>query len=653
MRELDLAPRPVETLVELVAGLNEDLCFVIVTEEVLRGADLQPFVAHLQQQPSWSDLPIVILTRRGGGPERNPAAARMADTLGNVTFVERPFHPSTFASVVNTALKNRYRQFEARARIDELHEGELRLRTALAAGRLGSWEHDVATGMLTTDETCRRSFGRAASDTLDYQDLLTAIHPDDRARMRVEVRETIETGKDYAIEYRVVWPDGSQHWVEIRARRVTDRRGRMRLVGVSLDITERKEAEQASAVSKDLLEQRVAQRTEELERALQQVLAEIAQREKAEGQLRQAQKMEMIGQLTGGVAHDFNNLLMAVIANLDLLRKHHGDDPRASRLIDGAMQGANRGASLTQRLLAFARRQDLALAPLSLGDLVRGVHDLLAKSVGNGVVLHLALEEDLPAVLADANQIELALLNLVVNARDAMPKGGEITVRTDRAISRGDADIAAGDYIRLVVSDNGSGMDAETLAKATEPFFSTKELGKGTGLGLSMIHGLAIQLHGALRLKSAPGKGTDAELWLPVATAAAPDIARTPAAPQISEPQMLTILMVDDDALIAMSTVDLLEDLGHTVIEANSGLDALKVIDSGRPIDLIITDYSMPGMNGGQLAAKVRETRPTLPILLATGYAELPSGMELDIPRISKPYTQSQLSQEIAKLFER
>jgi nitrogen-specific signal transduction histidine kinase len=391
-------------------------------------------------------------------------------------------------------------------------------------------------------------------------------------------------------------------------------------------------------------------RTAELKAAHATVLAEIAQRERAEDQLRQTQKLEMIGQLTGGVAHDFNNLLMAVLGNLDLLRKHVPDDPKTARLINGALQGAQRGAALTQRLLAFARRQDLNVEPRNLADLIRGAADLIERSAGSEIELRLALPADLPLTLIDANQIELAVLNLVVNARDAMPNGGVLTITVDHLRAPAEGELAAGHHVRLVVSDTGCGMDVETLERATEPFFSTK-LGKGTGLGLSMVHGLALQLKGALRLTSQVGVGTKAELWLPVTTSAAEK-----AKPMTSEPNVeingkITVLVVDDDALIAMSTVDMLEDLGHEVIEANSGQRALEILRDGRTIDLLITDYSMPRMNGAQLAAAARDIRADLPVLLATGYAELPPGSGIDLPRIGKPYRQDQLAAEIVKVL--
>jgi CheY-like chemotaxis protein/two-component sensor histidine kinase len=367
----------------------------------------------------------------------------------------------------------------------------------------------------------------------------------------------------------------------------------------------------------------------------------------------------MIGQFTGGVAHDFNNLLMAVLGNLDLLRKHLPNDPRTTRLINGALQGAHRGAALTKRLLAFARRQDLKVEPRNLADLVRKIADLIERSVGTEIEVRLDLPAGIPLTLVDASQTELAVLNLVVNARDAMPHGGVLSITVDHLEAPPAADLPAGHYVRLVVSDTGHGMDAETLQKAKEPYFSTKELGKGTGLGLSMVHGLAVQLNGALRLTSQVGLGTKAELWLPAKDIAAEqgNIAAKEEKPTVAEvkdkaTEKVTVLVVDDDALIAMSTVAMLEDLGHDVIEANSGDRALEILRDDRPVDLLVTDYSMPRMNGAQLAAAAREIRPELPILLATGYAELPAGSALGLPRIGKPYQQDQLAAEIVKVLK-
>ena len=637
----------------LERALGDDTCFAVLTEEALRSADLRILASRVNAQPAWSDLPFIILTQRAGGADRSSGAARLVDLLGNVTFLERPFHPMTFISVARTALKGRQRQYEARGRIELLHEGEERLRTALLAGRLGSWELDIAAGTLKASATFKALFGRTADEHFSYEDLIASVYSDDRKRMQEAVRTSIEMGTDYATEYRNVWPDESIHWAEFRARHVRDgTTGKSRLVGVSSDITERKSAEEALKRLNETLEERVAERTAELNRAHAAVLAEIRQREHTEELLRQSQKMEMIGQLTGGVAHDFNNLLMVVLANLTLLGKQQPHDARTTRLIDGALQGAQRGAVLTQRLLAFARRQELKLEPTSLADLVRGMSDLIERSAGSQIELQLDVPEALPLALVDANQIELALLNLIVNARDAMPNGGILTIKLDRTQASAGDELPPGPYVRLTVSDNGEGMDAETVRKATEPFFSTKGLGKGTGLGLSMIHGLANQMNGALRLKSELGQGTTAELWLPV-TAVAADIRQIQDVPRVkdADEHSITVLVVDDDALIAMSTVEMLEDLGHEAVNGGSPARALEILKNGQHVDLLITDYSMPRMNGVELAKAVRELRPGLPILLASGYAELPSPSDVDLPRIGKPYQQDQLAAEITKVL--
>lgn len=656
LKEAGVAATAVSDIASFVAKLTDDIAFAVVTEEAFRSADLRGFSTWIEAQPSWSDLPFVILTNRGGGPERNPAAARLSEVLGNVSFIERPFHPTTFISVARSAMRGRRRQFDARARIEALDEGERRLQTALSAGRLGAWEFDLATGELITSTTFRSIFGRNATEEFSYTDLLASIHPEDVDRMQLAVRTTIETGADYAIEYRTIWSDGSVHWAEIRAQLYRDREGKaIKLVGVSADITTRLKAEEHQRQLNEVLEERVAERTRKLEETHARMMAEVNQRESAEQQLRQSQKMEAIGQLTGGVAHDFNNLLMAVLGNLELLRKYVGEDAKAVRLIEGAQQGAKRGASLTQRLLAFSRRQDLRIDPVDMLALVTGMEDLLERSVGSTIVIKTDVPDHLPLVSADANQIELALLNLVVNARDAMPDGGEIRISLNgvhQATPSGD--LAAGDYVVLSVVDQGYGMDRDTLQKAVEPFFSTKELGKGTGLGLSMIHGLASQLKGDLKLTSELGKGTRAELWVPAATSEITNksaVVEATIDPTVSASGPKRILLVDDDVLIAMSSADMLMDLGHDVVEAHSGKEALEQLGDGSGFDLLITDYSMPGMTGADLTVAVRHVVPKLPILIASGYAELPPGVELDVARLGKPYTQEQLARELDRLF--
>ena len=365
--------------------------------------------------------------------------------------------------------------------------------------------------------------------------------------------------------------------------------------------------------------------------------------------LRQAQKMDAVGQLTGGIAHDFNNLLMAISSSLAMLEKRIPDDPESLRLIDSARQGAQRGAVLTQRMLAFARRQDLQPERVDVPALVHGMTELLQRTLGPAWPLHLEFPDQMPAVLADANQLEMALLNLAVNARDAMSDGGEIRISAQQKtiVPGSSTDVAAGDYICLRVVDHGDGMDAATLVRATEPFFTTKGIGKGTGLGLSMIHGLAQQLDGWFHLQSAPGKGTVASLWLPAAGPATPTAAHAEIGPDLVPTPSLKILAVDDDILIRMNIAAMLEDMGHTVVEASSGEWALEIIEQQPDIQLLITDQAMPQMTGTELIELASKQRPGLPIILATGYGELPTGSRASIVKLDKPFTEQELARAV------
>jgi PAS domain S-box-containing protein len=630
----------------------------VIADEAIKTIDLRGLGEWLHDQPSWSDFPIVMLTRRGGGPERNPDAMRLGQLLGNVTFIERPFHPTTLVSIVGSAVRARRRQYQTRAILEDLSESEDLLQTALGAGRLGAWELRMSDFHLEASEACKSCFGREPDEAFTYLDLQASVHPEDVSWWQEAVRQTMRTAGDLAVEYRNIWPDGSQHWVDIRGRAVRGVKDEITsLVGVATDITARKRAEieretlvdqlaaerTALAELTATLEQRVEERTADL-------MKEVAARERAQEQLRQAQKMETIGQLTGGVAHDFNNLLMAVMGNLELLRKRMPAEPRLLRLVDGAIQGAERGSSLTQRLLAFARRQDLRAVAVDLGLLIRGMVDLLERSLGPRVTLRLDIPDGLPSAQIDANQLELAILNLAINARDAMPDGGAIDIKVaERRVGAGEPALKPGTYLTVSLVDNGSGMSPETLKKAIEPFFSTKPIGKGTGLGLSMVHGLAVQLGGALEMTSVVGSGTTATLLLPV-TDKVPEVVDTVHVTR-SAARSATILFVDDDPLIAMSTTEMLEDLGHRVIPASSGRHALEILKSGEPLDLMMTDHVMPGMTGIELAAASRKVRPSLPILLATGYAELPEGAQPDLLRLAKPYHQDQLRDRLDQLL--
>ena len=448
--------------------------------------------------------------------------------------------------------------------------------------------------------------------------------PEDRQAGLPEqsLRIAIDEGRFEKEGWRVR-KDGRRFWAHVIIDVIRDDRGQViGFAKITRDVTER--------------------------RATQQAL------EKAQQALFQAQKMESIGHLTGGIAHDFNNLLMAVLGSLELVKKRIvSEDPKTLALLNNAVLGAQRGASLTQRMLAFARRQELHLQAVEAPALFQGMAGLLETSIGPGVAIRSQFPDALPPALTDANQLETALMNLVVNARDSMPKGGVIMVsaREETLATADPIGLKPGRYICLSVADTGTGMDERTLERAMEPFFTTKGVGKGTGLGLSMVHGLAEQSGGRLRLRSGVGEGTTVEMWLPVALdglgGAAGDVGpdASPASPGQAG---LRILVVDDDSLVLMNTRAFLEDLGHTVVEADSGQGALHLLITDPTFDLLITDQAMPQLTGLQLAEAARLHRPTLSIVLATGYAELPAGADSGLLRLAKPFTQADLAQAVA-----
>ena len=435
------------------------------------------------------------------------------------------------------------------------------------------------------------------------------------------LRTAAEEGRFESEGWRVR-KDGTRFWAQVLIDPVRSDSGEV--VGfakITRDITERREAQLA---------------LEETRRALFQ-----------------SQKLDAIGQLTGGVAHDFNNLLMAILGSLELLRKRlPADDAKAKTFVEIAVQGAERGAALTKRMLAFARKQDLSLEGVDISVLVRGMSGLLLRSIGPDIQLRIHFPRHLPPATTDANQLETALLNLVTNARDAMPGGGEITLEAASETLGPDSAIGlpAGRYITLSVIDDGAGMDDETLERAAEPFFTTKGVGKGTGLGLSMVHGLAEQSGGRLTLHREPGRGLRVALWFPQALVAAEITRQEPDAPHESTPP-LDVLIVDDDGLVLMNTAAMLEDLGHRVISTVSSLDALAALERSR-VDLVITDYAMPQMNGLELAHAIEKRWPGLHVVMASGFAEMPAEPgATQRQRISKPYAQSDLARLLHQLF--
>ncbi|MCK6189227.1 response regulator [Pseudomonas sp. EYE_354] len=512
----------------LCEALEEGAGLLIIAAEALRGVDLEPLLEYLHQQPAWSDMPIVLLTHHGGSEQNG--SSHLSGLLGNVTFLERPFHPVTLISLVSAALRGRRRQYEARDRLIELSQSESRL------------------------------------------------------------HRTLET-----------------------------------------------------------LEQQVEERT-----------AQLRNNEEA---LRQSQKMEAVGQLTGGIAHDFNNMLTGIIGSLELLRRRvsRGKLDDLDSLIDLGVTSANRAAGLTHRLLAFSRRQSLDPKPVNINQLVSSMGELLQRSINESITLDMRLAEQLWTAEVDPNQLESALLNLVLNARDAMPSGGKLVVETtnrhlDSVFTAAYGTLSPGDYVELSVSDNGCGIPEGIIGRVFDPFFTTKPIGQGTGLGLSMIYGFARQSHGHVTIHSEVGRGTTVSLFLP-------RFVGEMIAPEPIDPALLpfanageTVLIVEDDPAVRVLVSAVLKELGYGFVEAQDADSALPIIESEQRIDLLISDVGLPGMNGRQMAEIGRQFRPQLKVLFITGYAEhaavrggfLDPGMQL----ITKPFTFDLLTAKVREMIQ-
>ena len=463
--------------------------------------------------------------------------------------------------------------------------------------------------------------------------------PDEAAGWIELYRNVLATGEPIRFE-RVL--EATRRHLELAPFRIGPAEPRQVAV-LFQDVTGRKRAENELRDS----EARLRELNETLEQWVEARTAELIQ---AQEQLRQSQKLEAMGQLTGGVAHDFNNLLTPIMGVLDVLKRRGVGGERKQRLIDGGLQSAERAKTLVHRLLAFARRQPLQPGPVDLAMLVEGMAELIASTSGPQIKLVIDIPDGLPAAEADRNQLEMAVLNLSVNARDAMPNGGRLTISAaSETVGPGHrSQLRTGEYLRLSVADTGEGMDEATLKRAIEPFFSTKGIGKGTGLGLSMVHGLAAQLGGAFAISSKPGLGTCVDLWLPRSDQAA-DASGSESADSATRRGRGTALLVDDEDLVRASTADMLSELGFEVIEAGSAAEALAKLDGGLDVDILITDHMMPGMNGVDLAREVRDRMPGKPVLIVSGYAETDS-IAPDLPRLIKPFRQADLVARLSNL---
>jgi len=519
---------------------------------------------------------------------------------------------------------------------------------ALEAGRLGSWELSLPDRRMVSSAQHKAYYGRGPEDPFTHDELRAAVHPDDRATRQAALDRALLGGADYDIEYRVIWPDGSTHWVQVRGQVIRRRADGTpeHMAGVTLDASERKRAE-------EILEARVATRTRELADANARLTAAVAERDKAERALVEARRLEAIGRLTGGVAHDFNNLLAAVIGNLELLSAALGEAP-PRRYAEAALSAAWRGGRLTQQLLAFARQQRLESALVEVNDLIAGMDTLLQHTLGGLVQVEMALEPTLWPASTDATQLELVLLNLAINARDAMPEGGTLRIATRNVEQAGATlpeELDPGEYVLISVTDTGTGMSPEVAERAFEPFFTTKEVGKGSGLGLAQAYGVARQSGGTVRLRSSLGGGTVVELFLPRAPAA------TQAEPNWTPPsdhvasRGSAVLVLNHEPVLRHIAGELLAEAGYQVQEASTGHEALAVLRE-RHFAAAVVDAAVPGMTGTEFARLARQLQPELQVLFITGGADMLEPNRLG-PRervLSKPYGRAELLSALRRL---
>jgi len=637
-----IACEPCADLAALKHELDRDVGGVLVTEEAMVGPGLEPVLAWCEAQPPWSDLPIIVLATRQVG-RRSDRATTLLGRLGNVMLLERPINAETLTHAVRSALRARRRQYQARALLLEREASERTLRElnetleqrveARTAERDQVWRKSRDLLLVLSHDGELRRVNPAWTEILGHEpaevvgrNLLEFLWPEDAADHSGGFELVRPRDSSSGFDNRFIHKDGTPRWISWH-------------ISVEGDFI--------SAYGRHIT----------TEKAQAEALS------RTEAALRQSQKMEAVGQLTGGLAHDFNNLLTGISGSLELLqsRLSQGRFENLERYINGAQGGARRAAALTHRLLAFSRRQTLDPCATDANRLIADMEELIRRTAGPSVTVEVLASGGLWTIFVDRNQLENTLLNLAINARDAMPDGGCLTIETCNIQLDGAAaaerELPPGHYVSLCVADSGIGMTREVVARAFDPFFTTKPIGMGTGLGLSMIYGFARQSGGQVRIWSQPGEGTRVSLFLPRHAGAVDDA--DAALPSLALPRAEAgeqVLLVDDEPIVRMLVSEVLEDLGYAAIEASDGAAGLDVLRSDRRIDLLVTDVGLPGgMNGRQVADAGRVLRPGLKVLFITGYAESAvigiDHMDAGMHVLTKPFAVETLASRIKTLL--
>jgi signal transduction histidine kinase/DNA-binding response OmpR family regulator len=638
-----------------LASLQVQRPDILVTDVMMPRLDGFGLLTAVRENTALRDLPVVMLSARAGDDAKVEGLEGGADDYLTKPFSARELLARIAANIAMARLRREAAEAVGTSEAKAREQAE-RVQLALDAGAIiGTWVWHVQTDHFVGDERFARSFGldpERCRTGLTLDEVAQSVHEEDRANVLAEVGAALRRGGPFRCEYRVRQHDGVFRWIESHGRVDQDADGApVRFPGVLVDIEHRRAIEAALRDLNQQLEDRVR-------------LA-IQQREQAEEALRQSQKMEAVGQLTGGIAHDFNNLLAGISGSLQMLETRVGQGrlDAVPRYIGAALGATRRAAALTQRLLAFSRRQTLDPKPTNLNRLISDLEDLVRRTTGPNIEVEVVGAAGAWPVLIDQNQLENALLNLCINARDAMPDGGRLTIETaNRWLDASGAavrDLPPGQYVSLSVTDTGTGMTKETIGRIFEPFFTTKPLGQGTGLGLSMIYGFVRQSNGQIRVYSEPGHGTTMCMYFPRHHGAGSNReAAEGAMACVENGYGETILVVDDEPTVRLLIVDVLQDAGYRILEASDGPGGLKILQSDTRIDLLLTDVGLPGgMNGRQVADAGRVLRPNLKVLFITGYAEnavigngqLEPGMQV----ITKPFAIDALTNRVRDAIDK